>query len=147
MAKSKQQKREEALVRQLESFKRDQRHLIKSASKSSKYYDADHHRLVWRYCVNSAYSARVDIHGNYLGEEYYKKPWQFSKDADPKDLAENFTAYTLEELKQRKAQDGQTLFKKAYGTEPFVDPADEPYSVDNAVQIAEFLFAGSDMTQ
>ena len=143
MAKSKQQTREEALARQLESFHNDLKHLIRAADTTKQYYDAEHHLLVWTRIVNSAYTARVDIHGNYLDERYYKRPWQFSKDADGKDLAENFTAFTLEELKTKKAQDGRTLFKIAYGTAPFVEQRKQPYGTNNVESMLNFILAGA----
>lgn len=142
MAKSKQQKREEALVRQLESFKRDQKWLIERSHPSSRYYDTSSHQLAWDNAVSSAYAARVDIHGNYLPEQCYKKPWQYGKDADPKWLAENATAYTLEELKKHTDRDGCSLFKVAYGTRPVISERDAPYDVGNAGAILGFLAAG-----
>lgn len=139
MAKSKQQKREEALSRQMESFKRSQKWLIEMSNTSGKCYDAADHQLAWDNAVNSAYAARVDIHGNYLPEPCYKKPWQFSEDADPKWLAENATAFTLEELRQKLDASGCSLFKNAYGTRPFVADCKDPYDVNSGASILAFL--------
>lgn len=146
MAKSKQQKREEALARQLESFKDSHKWFIARSNPSGRYYDAHSHQLAWDRIVQTAYAARVDIHGNYLPETYYKKAWQIGNGADPKWLAENATAYTLEELKQRNDHEGRSLFKAAYGTRPVALQQDAPYDVGNASSILGFL-AGEMMKQ
>lgn len=128
MAKSKQQKREEAVRRNREGYlKYAMRDWLRAAA-PGPHYDAEHAARMFKHTVNSAYAAHCDIRGNYLDERYYCRAglYDFISSDDPAQLAFHNKLYSLEDLKNIKHTDGRTLFKIAYGTAPFVEKA-EPY--------------------
>lgn len=144
MAKSKEQKREEALKRQRAGFlKYTLRDLTRVGNTSNEYYDAETHRIVYDQAVRSAHAAHCDLHGNYLPEVYYCRSglYDFVSSNDPEVLALHNKLYSLEEMKEIKSHDGRTLFKTAYGTPPFVETK-EPYDASAARQILSILVAG-----
>lgn len=118
MAKSKLQKREEALQRQRQRLITRDIKDWRAAANKDKFYDAEHESIMYERVVSSAYTAHCDRHGNYLDERYYKNRWRFDSSTDAHELALHQTLFSLQELKELTADCGTTLYKLAYGTPP-----------------------------
>lgn len=145
MAKSKEQKREEALKRQRDGFlKYTLRDLTRVGNTSNEYYDAETHRIVYDQAVRSAHAAHCDLHGNYLPEIYYCRAglYDFVSSNDPEVLALHNKLYSLEEMKEIKSHNGRTLYKIAYGTPPFVPEVTKHYDVSYSPTIKDTIKAG-----
>lgn len=138
MAKSKEQKRQEALKRQRESLQVHIRALTEHGNTSSEYYDAETHRIVYDRAVRSAHAANCDLHGNMLNCNFYRS----GNSDNVYSMALNYTLYTLEEMKEITGYDGRSLYKIAYGTPPFVPEVTKHYGVSYSPTIKDTIKAG-----
>jgi hypothetical protein len=121
MAKDKLQKRKEALARQYESLLRN----IKNWSEymtwdKDLYHDEVTMSVYESNLVRSAHAAHCDRNGNYLDHRFYKtepmSAYSMKDYPDPFEYALHCKIYSLEEMKEIKADNGQTLYRIAYGT-------------------------------
>ena len=148
MAKDKLQKRKEALTRQLESLRRN----IKSWSEYMSWDKNRHHDEVTTSVyesnlVRSAHAACCDRHGNYLDYRFYKNDPVGSNGKqhliDPYEYALHCRIYSIEEMKEIKADNGQTLYRIAYGTlSDKVKERKAPYDINDITSVLAFMRAG-----
>jgi hypothetical protein len=112
MAKSKQQKREEALVRQIESVKN---YHIPTWIKSQSW-DKEGRQRVNSALITAAHDARCDRHGNYLDHRFYKGLRYDKTPPSPAECAVESKVLSLQEMKGCiEWADGRTLYQIAYG--------------------------------
>lgn len=148
MAKDKLQKRKEALARQLESLRRNIKSWCEYMSLDKKRYHDDETMSVYESnLVRSAHAAHCDCNGNYLDYRFYKNDPVGSNGKqhliDPYEYALHCKIYSIEEMKEIKADGGETLYRIAYGA--LSDKRKEgkmPYDINDVTSILAFMQAG-----
>lgn len=119
MAKTKQQKRDEALRRQRQKLiTRDIPQYTEWFKTNGPWRDEESDAMYNEAVIKSAHTAHCDRHGNYLDHRFYKHLPIYTCWPDPFDCAMVGTLYSLEEMKtivNRTADHkGETLYNIAY---------------------------------
>lgn len=148
MAKSKEQKRKEALARQVESLLRRIRDWCTYMGYENSYKDEVTQSVYESNLVKSAYAAHCDRYGNYLDYPYYKdapiSDYNTKERADPYQYALQCKLYSIEELKEIiDTRSGMSLYKIAYGTLASTrKETKDPYDIHDVGSILNYLIAG-----
>jgi hypothetical protein len=120
MAKSKQQKREEALKRAHEKLMGyDIPKWCDWFGSNGSWRDEESDALFENSLVRAAYVAHCDRHGNYLDHRFYRELPIYTKNPEPFECAMAGKLYSLEEMRtvihSHYGQDaGKTLYQIAY---------------------------------